>query len=239
MRSLFLWLEAARASPVNSYLIFVVFLVSLTCFLSPECYTILEIYGKNPTRHRLTCACTCLLTDSTAAVVAAAASAAAAAGCAAASTVLLLLACCAGAGAGAGAGAAAPAAAHRHRHQHRRDRRRHRQGQGVSKPAGAGPARSQQEEGLGESRVAHVPSDAGSAPRSVACFGPAPSSEALCYSMKSSHPPPQPHASAAPAWPSVDGAGRASAHGCGERMPCPPGPRACLSAGSAPFSGAP
>ena len=142
----------------------------------------------------------CMLTDSTAAVVAAAASAAAAAGCAAASTVLLLLACCAGAGAGAGAGAAAPAAAHRHRHQHRRDRRRHRQGQGVSKPAGAGPARSQQEEGLGESRVAHVPSDAGSAPRSVACFGPAPSSEALCYSMKSSHPPPQPHASAAPAW---------------------------------------
>ena len=86
------------------------------------------------------------------------------------------------------------------RHQHRRDRRRHRQGQGVSKPAAAGPARSQQEEGLGESRVAHVPSDAGSAPRSVACFGPAPSSEALCYSMKSSHPPPQPHASAAPAW---------------------------------------
>ena len=72
--------------------------------------------------------------------------------------------------------------------------------QGVSKPAAAGPARSQQEEGLGESRVAHVPSDAGSAPRSVACFGPAPSSEALCYSMKSSHPPPQPHASAAPAW---------------------------------------
>ena len=142
----------------------------------------------------------CMLTDSTAAVVAAAASAAAAAGCAAATTVLLLLACCAGAGAGAGAGAAAPAAAHRHRHQHRRDRRRHRQGQGVSKPAGAGPARSQQEEGLGESRVAHVPSDAGSAPRSVACFGPAPSSEALCYSMKSSHPPPQPHASAAPAW---------------------------------------
>ena len=86
-----IWLEAARASPVNSYLIFVVFLVSLTCFLSPECYTILEIYGKNPTRHRLTCACTCLLTDSTAAVVAAAASAAAAAGCAAASHIVALL----------------------------------------------------------------------------------------------------------------------------------------------------
>ena len=131
------------------------------------CHTILEIYGKNPTRHRLTCACTCLLTDSTAAVVAAAAfqllqllAVLLPARC----TVLLLLACCAGAvqvlvlvllrlllrigtvisivviGAGIGTGK-----------------------QGVSKPAAAGPARSQQEEGLGESRVANVPSDAGSA----------------------------------------------------------------------------
>ena len=108
--------------------------------------------------------------------------------------------CCCWPAAAAAAAAAAPAAAHRHRHQHRRDQRRHRHRQGVSKPAAAGPARSQREGGLGESRVAHVPSDAGSAPRSVARFGPAPSSAALGGALKSSHPPPQPRASAAPAW---------------------------------------
>ena len=61
-------------------------------------------------------------------------------------------------------------------------------------------------------------------------FGLGPSSAALRHFMKTSHPLPQPRASAAirrRIW------SREHCASCGERMRCPSGPRACRSASSA------
>ena len=62
-------------------------------------------------------------------------------------------------------------------------------------------------------------------------FGLGPSSAALRHFMKTSHPLPQPRASAAIRRRIWSREHRAS---CGERMRCPSGPRACRSASSAP-----
>jgi len=62
-------------------------------------------------------------------------------------------------------------------------------------------------------------------------FGLGPSSAALRHFMKTSHPLPQPCASAATRRRIWSREHRAS---CGERMRCPSGPRACRSASSAP-----